>query len=182
MKLKNLLFPALFFFAFTSVKAQQYTLTGIVFSADSLKPLPFATVSAGNAKAVMANERGVFQLSVRVNDTLEVSAIGFLSKKIQIIAVDSGNIQKIFLDKKVYQLNEVKIQGIKTPADLKQAILNMPMENEDVVVPGTKQYKGPLDPVKPTVMSPISAILESKWAKKKRVKKWNKKTDIPKMR
>jgi hypothetical protein len=184
LKLKNLFFPALLLLAFSYTKAQQTTITGIVFSSDSLKPVPFVSIfSAKYKNTVITNDNGVFQISISFPDTIKISAIGFISKKIVVNHTDSGVIQKIYLDRASYQLNEIKIQGIKTPQELKQAILNMQIEDNEIVIPGAKQYKGPVVPAKPNaILNPISAVYESKWAKKKRAKKWNKKTDIPKMR
>lgn len=131
----------------------------------------------------MANERGVFQIFCTPFDTVVVSAIGFEPRESVYMEVDSQYTQRVFLKRKIYAIGNVEIKGIKTVAQLKTAILNIKLEpEEEIIIPGARQYKGPLDPLPATAMNPISLIYDSNWAKKKRSKKWSATQAIPRMK
>ncbi|MEZ5045723.1 MAG: carboxypeptidase-like regulatory domain-containing protein [Chitinophagaceae bacterium] len=79
----------LFFFQIFLLKANaQYgfekmvELTGVVMSADSLRYLPFVTISNISKKnGTNSNDRGVFSLIAEQGDTLEYSSIGYRKKR-----------------------------------------------------------------------------------------------------
>lgn len=163
---------------------QSFTLIGVVLSSDSARPIPFSNISLKNQRqGSMSNERGVFQVSYQPGDTLQFSALGFENRELVFAQSDSGLVLRIFLKRKVYSIGDVEVKGIKTKEQLRSAILNLKLEPEkEIIIPGAKQYKGPLDPGKPTAMSPISALYETKWAKKARSKKFAAGQNMPRMK
>ncbi len=57
-------------------------LTGVVMSADSLRYLPYVTVSTPSRRnGTVTTEQGVFTLIVEKGDTLEFSSIGYRKKR-----------------------------------------------------------------------------------------------------
>lgn len=57
-------------------------LTGVVMSADSLRYLPFVSVSVpSRGEGVTGSERGVFTIIARLGDTLEFSSVGYRKKR-----------------------------------------------------------------------------------------------------
>ncbi len=67
-------------------------LTGVIMSADSLRYLPFVSVSIVNTDlGTTSNERGVFTLIADKGDTLEFSSVGYRKKRYVIPKVLSAN-------------------------------------------------------------------------------------------
>jgi signal peptidase I len=67
-------------------------LTGVIMSADSLRYLPFVSVSVpSKSVGTVTSERGVFTLIVEKGDTIEFSNIGYRKKKYVIPTELSSN-------------------------------------------------------------------------------------------
>lgn len=61
---------------------QMVELTGVVMSADSLRYLPFVTVSIPSRNTgTMSSEKGVFSMIAAKGDTLEFTCLGFRKKR-----------------------------------------------------------------------------------------------------
>ena len=84
-----LILPAFFLFLLlqTSIysMAQQKAITGKVVNAKDETPLPGATVSIkGTKNGTSTNNKGEFSLSVKENETLVISAVGFNNYEVRI--------------------------------------------------------------------------------------------------
>jgi hypothetical protein len=73
----------------------------------------------------------------------------------------------------------VTIKGITNKDELKMAILRMRIEENQKDIPGLKNYHGSMKKPAAGIMSPITMIYESQWAKKQRAKKWSKSIIMP---
>ena len=89
---------------------------------------------------------------------------------------------RVLLIPKIFQINEVTIKGIRNKDELKMAILRMRVEEKQKDLPGLKSYHGPMKKPEASIMSPISMIYESEWAKKQRAKKWAKTLIMPQIK
>lgn len=88
--IKRLLYISLFMFVPCFGQAQfgfnnMVELTGVVMSSDSLRFLPYVSVSVkGENRGVVSSERGVFSIIVQKGATLELSNMGFKTAYIKV--------------------------------------------------------------------------------------------------
>jgi hypothetical protein len=152
-----------------------------VISVDSLRAIPFATVSVfSKAINVLCDENGFAQLDVRVGDTLVVRGIGYYSQEVIINSPQLPPVFRVLLEPQVYKLAEATISGIKNREELKRAIIKMRVaENPYANIKGLEKYQGPFEPSSVTFMSPITLIYQSDFAKRNRAKRWQKNVFIP---
>lgn len=113
---------------------EELIITGVIFSDDSMEPLPFAHIIDGNI-GTTSNLYGEFALQVRAGDSLHFSYIGY-QKKIYVIPDTITSKQfdiTIILLKDITFLKSVTIRTLPvTLADFKEELLetNIPMEVE----------------------------------------------------
>ncbi len=178
-----ILFFTIFFIFFSPDSiAQTYTVKGAVFSKADNTSIPYATIAhKSTGIGILANENGTFRINnVHIpGDTLLISAIGYRNIEWVANLSDTNLMQYIYLQALIYHLQTAEIKGIRSPEQLRQAILNMKLAKEPPKLQGVKQYKGSLHPQAPTVMSPISLIYNSKMARKHRAKKWSTQITMP---
>lgn len=150
---------------------------------DSADAIPFATIKLKNKQQTfLANENGFAHVKAHSGDTLQISAIGFFPIEIEFNLTRVAPIFRIHLLAKNINLKEVTIKGIATKEELKLAILRMRIEEKQKDIPGIKTFHGPIRKQAAGVMSPISMIYESEWAKKSRAKKWSKSLIMPQIK
>ncbi|MGM0635978.1 MAG: carboxypeptidase-like regulatory domain-containing protein [Bacteroidota bacterium] len=86
-----------------------YSQNFVVYDAKEKQPLPFATVIYGEDKGAYADKNGKVELSTDA-DTIEVSMLGFKSKKIAVNQIQDS----LFLEESQETLAEVKINETAT--------------------------------------------------------------------
>jgi|688.fasta_scaffold02897_18 hypothetical protein len=175
----------LFYFLFSLLlaNAQQTKLRYKIIHADSLSPIPFATLQVTNRlSSAITDQSGIAQLDVSKGDTVFIRALGFYPIKFQVENLNADAVIRVLLIPKTFQINEVTIKGIRNKDELKLAILRMRVEEKQKDLPGLKSYHGPMKKPEASIMSPISMIYESEWAKKQRAKKWAKTLIMPQIK
>lgn len=104
----------LLFFAGTTVFAQQ--ISGQLLNNENKKPIPFATIQSNTYTGVITNDEGKFTVSVAHTDTLIISCLGYVSKKVKVSDLkENDNI--IMLEVAVNQLDEVIVKNTRLTVD-----------------------------------------------------------------
>lgn len=91
-------------------------ISGVIQDSISHNPIAFSNIVLMKGAGVYADKNGKFIMESKNswNDTLKISAIGFISKKIPLLKYENINDIKIniFLSPRIEQLDEVKIKKI----------------------------------------------------------------------
>lgn len=105
--MKNQLFIYIFItlLGYISFAQQEFK----IIDKNSNEPIPNATVSFLNGKGTYTDINGIFSLNKFAKDSLEITAIGYKTKK---IAIPLSSV--IYLDSEITELEEVKIKNLKT--------------------------------------------------------------------
>ncbi len=112
-------------------------LTGIVLTADSLKPIADARVfSRENFMGTFTDAGGRFTLAVVLGDTLLFSSLGYADLE---VAVDDRLLSqkmpvRFFLKKDTVQIHEVVIHGFLNYRMFKQKIIDMKPQTRPMVL------------------------------------------------
>ncbi|MGQ9863587.1 MAG: carboxypeptidase-like regulatory domain-containing protein [Bacteroidia bacterium] len=115
-----------------------YQLSGMVLHSTTSEPIPSVRIRINHSRrGGIANEEGFYSLPVLIDDTLYFSALGYkptrfiLRTYLQSYTGDTteGFIYAIqYMQEDTITLPEVRIIDIKTPEELKTALLNIPLE------------------------------------------------------
>lgn len=160
--------------------AQQTKQRVKIMQTDSSIAIPYANIQLKNKSSVfMADENGFAMLDIFNGDTILVNSIGYFPTQLVFSTNNALPVMRIYMVQKNINLKEVTIKGISNKDELKMAILRMRIEEKQKDIPGLKSYHGPMKKPAAGVMSPISMIYESQWAKKHRAKKWSKSIIMP---
>ncbi len=95
------------------VVAQDTELRARAIDSSDLKPVAFTTVYMDEYTGTISDELGFFRLRVspdRLGDTLNISCVGYLSKRILLRDLDLTSIDSIYLQPNIVELGEVSIQ------------------------------------------------------------------------
>ncbi|SDL46932.1 CarboxypepD_reg-like domain-containing protein [Catalinimonas alkaloidigena] len=133
-------------------------LMGHVLSRDSLQPVPGAHVmNLSTHEGVSATETGFFRLPVHLNDTVVVSAVGFYSDTLTVSARPDALVDILLLPR-TYELETFVFERGDLKA-FKEKFLALDLPEEPKVnMTGVDRYEGPIKPVKPTILNPVSLI------------------------
>lgn len=117
-----------------------YQLSGLVISATTGEPVPFVSIRVGRTRrGTVANADGFYSLPVVRGDTLFFSALGFKKGRFildEYLKAYTGDTSQGFLYAVHYlvedtiELPTVRISAIRTPEELKTALLNIPLETQ----------------------------------------------------
>ncbi len=120
-----------------------YQLSGMVLSATTGEPIPFVSVRVGRTRrGTVANAEGFYSLPVVRGDTLYFSAVGYkrgrfiLNEYLTAYQGDTstGYLYAVhYLVEDTIELPTVRISAIRTPEELKTALLNVPLETQTQV-------------------------------------------------
>ena len=141
--MKKLLFVFFFFiFFFSKSQAQDINIRVRVLDGDSLKAIPFSNIQLRPInRSVVTDENGFAMFKVKIGDTLIVTSLGYYSDNYIIYTGQLPPIVNIKLKAHNYTLSEATIKGIRTPEDLKKAILRMRIqEDPDMEIIGIKSF------------------------------------------
>ncbi len=147
--MKNLFFCLIVYGLFGSgsnqLFAQGIVIKGYITEKDTISTIPFAyVVNKKNGTGTVCSDKGYFELSAQLNDTILISSIGFVARKIatkDILELPTFKAKRsIVLFSKTYNLNTVIIN----PRELS--------ENQKSV------YERFINQPQPSLTSPISAL------------------------
>jgi len=121
-----------------------YQLSGMVLSATTGEPIPYVSIRVGRTRrGTVSNADGFYSLPVLRGDTLIFSAVGYkrasfsVSDYLNAYTGDTteGFIYAVhYLVEDTIELPAVKILSIRTPEELKTALLNIPLETQTQTV------------------------------------------------
>lgn len=137
-----LLLAVLFFFFSLKAQSQEETkkeesliqFSGLILTADSMMPIPYATVKVLNSpRGTIANFQGFFTIPVNEDDTIQFSAVGFKKSKFSIPKGLRENKLKIIqtLEFDTITFKETVVYPWPTPEHFKQAFLDLRFGDDD---------------------------------------------------
>lgn len=169
------------------------SISGQIIHADSLTPIPLATISIKRTKkGIICDSVGVFHLQVQQYDTLRISALGY--KKIEwaiplIINPEFPPFFQIKLEDISYLLDEVQIHALGTWDEFKDEFLKTKIVDKNPISKNITDQLAPYNTKKPNIvpaqyrpkregkMGVVSAIfaptdfLHNKFSKSEKAKK-----------
>ena len=122
-----------FFFLFSLISnlllgQEIITLRGEVLN-DSIEKASLTVVNITLRKGAITNQAGIFEIPVRVSDTINISAVQYESRQF-VVTQKMYNRKKmsLYLVPKINELDEVRISNIDLTGDLRRDILNTPLK------------------------------------------------------
>ncbi len=187
----NIIFLSLFCF---KAKAQiikiadKIFVAGYVYEEKTKQALAYVNIYVKKTRrGTITDTNGYFILKTEINDTLVFSSLGFDKKYVFINqeVVESNKALIIFLDTKIYELQNVDIYALRKYKQLEYEIVNMKLPDNDFTN-ATKNF--PLRPVDidyhnlnaspisglGVVISPITALYQAFSKEGKEIQKLNK--------
>ncbi len=96
---------------------------------DSIEKASLTVVNISLKKGAITNEAGVFEIPVRVHDTINISAVQYESRQFVVTQkMYDRKRMSLYLVPKINQLDEVEISNINLTGDLRRDILNTPLK------------------------------------------------------
>ena len=132
------------------------SISGQIIHADSLSPIPLATISIKRTKkGIICDSLGVFHLQVQQYDTLRISALGY--RKIEwaiplIINPDFPPFFQIKLEDISYLLDEVEIYALGSWDDFKDEFLKTKITDKNPISKNITSQLAPYNTKKPNVV------------------------------
>ena len=151
---------------------QRIQVNGTVLDIDSMSPLPSAHVILNGVKGTTPDQQGKFTISLKKQDTILVTHVGYRDYLIPIPADLAGDTYyvRVLMSKALIELEEVVIyRWPSTLAGFKEEVMTMEVAGEERIhIPGS--YDGPVQPIKNKISSPISFLYQkfSRAAKQQR--------------
>jgi hypothetical protein len=101
-------------------------LKGIVIDNSSKKAVPFVNIfNESQRQWSISQEKGTFSIDARPGDTLAITCIGYLGKKLVISEEDLKNEISVLLAPRQYIIDEVQVVSYKKYEDFQKAFLNL---------------------------------------------------------
>lgn len=115
----------------TSIFSQEViVLRGEILN-DSIEKASLTVVNISLRKGSITNEAGVFEIPVRVSDTINISAVQYESRQFIVTQkMYDRKTMSLYLVPKVTELDEVSISNIDLTGDLRLDILNTPLKKK----------------------------------------------------
>ncbi len=117
-----------------------YQLSGMILNAATGEPIPYVSIRINHTRrGTVANAEGFYSLPVVRGDTLYFSAIGYkrarflITPYLEAYVGDTleGYLYAVhYLVEDTVELPTVRITAIRTPEELKTALLNIPLETQ----------------------------------------------------
>lgn len=111
--------------------------SGLVVETGTMEPASYTSVYlADGSRGVIANSEGFFSMAVEKGDTIVFQCIGYKTKKVVIPETIDGDsyITTVILDKDIINLKEVVVRPLPEPALLRQAIVNLEVPDDLLVL------------------------------------------------
>lgn len=117
-----------FFLSYTLFGQEMRTLRGEVLN-DSIEKASLTVVNISLRKGSITNEAGIFEIPVRVSDTINISAVQYESRQFVVTQkMYDRRTMSLYLVPKVNELDEVNISNVDLTGYLRRDILNTPLE------------------------------------------------------
>lgn len=101
-------------------------LKGVVIDESSKETVPFVNIfNESQRKWYISHEKGNFSIDVKQGDTLAITSIGYLGKKLVISEEDLKNEISVLLTPRQYNIDEVQVVAYKKYEDFQKAFLNL---------------------------------------------------------
>ncbi|WP_299210955.1 hypothetical protein [uncultured Dokdonia sp.] len=112
----------------TAFSQETIVLRGEVLN-DSIEKASLTVVNISLRKGAITNEAGIFEIPVRVSDTINISAVQYDSKQFVVTQkMYDRKTMSLYLVPKINELDEVKISNMDLTGYLRRDILNTPLE------------------------------------------------------
>lgn len=118
---------------------ESFTLSGKVIDAATLEGIPFSHIKIdGTYWGVICDSLGFFKVSIKPNQNLKVSSIGYAEIIVPITSeiTDGAAFQEISLDRMSYMLEEVDIYSLGTWEQFKENFVKMELPDDSNIADG----------------------------------------------
>ena len=144
MDYKFLYIKIFFFFLifFDSLYSQaQLVVKGIILDSLNRKPTSYANIQLINTmQGTISNAEGYFSLPLNtVDDSIQISYIGYKKKRIQASELINDTIQNLLLSPQNFVISDIDVLGYRAEQLLKEALLKIP-QNYITTVSGQHSY------------------------------------------
>jgi len=119
-----------------STDEENFTLSGKVIDAVTLKGIPFSHIKIDDTYwGVICDSLGFFKVSIKPNQHLKVSSLSYAEIIVPVTSkiTDGAAFQEISLERKSYMLEEVDIYSLGTWEQFKENFVKMKLSDEDNV-------------------------------------------------
>jgi len=117
-----------FFMSYVLLGQVPIVLKGKILN-DSIEIASLTVVNISLKQGSITNEVGVFEILARVNDTIHISAVQYVSRQFVVTQkMYDRKRMSLYLVPKINELDEIEISTIDLTGDLRRDILNTPLE------------------------------------------------------
>jgi hypothetical protein len=161
--LSKFLFISLFVFTFSSVRAQEFQLSGVVKASGSNNRIALAEIANKRTGFVVgSNDLGIFQLKAAVGDTLVFVKRDFTDKQMVVL---SNRDMVVYLNMSGTTLDQVDIRGQSKKAELND--IKREFRNQGSFYAGKP-------PLLSYIFTPLTALYELFGSTPKKARRFNK--------
>ncbi len=141
--MNKLLLPFALILTLYAQEPKVYQLSGMILNASTGEPIPYVSIRINHSRrGTIANAEGFYSVPVLRGDTLYFSALGYKKARFLVSPyldaytgdTTEGFIYAVhYLTEDTLELPTVRISAIRTPEELKTALLNIPLETQSQV-------------------------------------------------
>ena len=141
--MSKLLLPFALILTLYAQDPKVYQLSGMILNASTGEPIPYVSIRINHSRrGTIANAEGFYSVPVIRGDTLYFSALGYKKARFLVSPyldaytgdTTEGFIYAVhYLTEDTLELPTVRISAIRTPEELKIALLNIPLETQSQV-------------------------------------------------
>jgi hypothetical protein len=141
--MSKLLLPFALILTLYAQDPKVYQLSGMILNASTGEPIPYVSIRINHSRrGTIANAEGFYSVPVIRGDTLYFSALGYKKARFLVSPyldaytgdTTEGFIYAVhYLTEDTLELPAVRISAIRTPEELKTALLNIPLETQSQV-------------------------------------------------
>jgi hypothetical protein len=141
--MNKLLLPFALILTLYAQDPKVYQLSGMILNASTGEPIPYVSIRINHSRrGTIANAEGFYSVPVIRGDTLYFSALGYKKARFLVSPyldaytgdTTEGFIYAVhYLTEDTVELPTVRISAIRTPEELKIALLNIPLETQSQV-------------------------------------------------
>jgi hypothetical protein len=141
--MSKLLLPFALILTLYAQDPKVYQLSGMILNASTGEPIPYVSIRINHSRrGTIANAEGFYSVPVIRGDTLYFSALGYKKARFLVspyLDAYTGDTTEGFIYAVHYLIDDtlelptVRISAIRTPEELKTALLNIPLETQSQV-------------------------------------------------